>query len=855
MPRAADLFPQLRGGGDVHSPLRGLLDWSSPLSMTAQAAGDQIRAKIEDVVAFIKETTGVDLSGIVELLDLIESATGTDLFGLGALNPVEFLTNLDGALGEIDITQPDAIVQFILENAGNPIGIINAFTGLNLPEDTLNPLSFLSTFGGNLGGLFPGVDLNDDTLNPTSALGSWINNGILPTGLLLGPDSPLPGGNIFGRLPSNLFSLLPVTSVTDALFNLLQNPTFESPAAILDPLDVFTVDPNRKHVDPARPDTINGGSAHVTADGLTHELLSDPETPAKAGETMDLLIHVAWEDLVSTGAPLQLMMVAYNGAGVELAETLVDSVAAPGASSMTHPDADEDGWVPLSGSYTVPNIVGVDHVRQDLVTTAAATGGDVWWSDGEQAKTQLLQMDWMDGLPTLNTSLLQVFDIARGFSIVPINDDVAGFQGFVNGLFGRFQGNEGDHQGLLDQLFGGFLQTSASGIGAGDVGNAAGTTSLTASTAMELGEWVSAVQGLRNTKDLFEGVDDTEEANFKLDKVWNNTGTEPAATIPASAASIPVAYKNFAEVAKKGFISWFGKGTVADLRIDVYRANTATNTWDLIHTSPNLQALVDATWRYLIYNIADVVNRLDVAAGVKLGIAWRVVGAGTHSIAGMPYNQPGHPTLHPKRPVSVRTGSGALTFAATDYSPLAIPWFGIGIIAGDTPQNFYAPRTQAFTTSGESGVYTIPPEFRVAGNIIDRVACGSGSGGSDSFGYIPGQNGKPGAWAGDSLVYGTHIPLGTATIPYHVADKGDSGGGPGEASTSSGPGIPTLSAPGGVGVGGNGAGPGDFDWAGKHYTGGSAQGGSPGAGGAYGFPWFQGGSGGAGYVSFTARQP
>lgn len=98
MPRAGDLYPDRRGANDVHSPLRGLLDYTSPLAMTAQAAGSGIKQKIEDVVAFIKATTGIDLSGVVQLVDLIGQTVGKDLFSMLDANSLIRASQIIGQL-------------------------------------------------------------------------------------------------------------------------------------------------------------------------------------------------------------------------------------------------------------------------------------------------------------------------------------------------------------------------------------------------------------------------------------------------------------------------------------------------------------------------------------------------------------------------------------------------------------------------------------------------------------------------------------------------------------------------------------------------------------------------------------
>lgn len=113
MPRMGDMFPQQRGGNDVHSPLRGLLDFTSPLDDTVQQAGDQIRGKIDDVVAFISETTGIDLSGVNALLDVLEGATGLDFLGLGGLDLPNIFPDLLSTLEGIPLGDPGAILAAI----------------------------------------------------------------------------------------------------------------------------------------------------------------------------------------------------------------------------------------------------------------------------------------------------------------------------------------------------------------------------------------------------------------------------------------------------------------------------------------------------------------------------------------------------------------------------------------------------------------------------------------------------------------------------------------------------------------------------------------------------------------------
>jgi len=482
---------------------------------------------------------------------------------------------------------------------------------------------------------------------------------------------------------------------------------------------------------------------------------------------------------------------------------------------------------------------------------------------------------WLKQIAEAVRMLNQIIDIVRGFTIIPINDAIRGVQDWFSGLLGRFTNNENAFGELIDSLWGGFRQLIGFNLGIGDVGNAAADTAKTASTGLEVSEWNNAILGIRNNKSLMEGVDETEEANFKVDLVWEGTTTEPKAVVSATSTIVPVAYWRAAEAAKKGFISWFGKGfdNITSLVLDVYRADYDSNQWELIHTSPNLISFVDATWRYLVYNIDDVANRIDVVPGGEgtkatvLGIAWRVAGTGTHSIAGVELNgMPDHPTVHPKKPASLRTGAGNLSFAGTVYSNV-VPWFGLGIIEGDVPPPYLAPRTASFTQVGSS-IYTIPPEFRVLGTLIDIVALGGGKGGSGSLGALPGVGGWGADWATATLQYGVDIPMGTEEFEIFVGNGGGGGvgtvggaGGNGQNTTVSIDGGAILTALGST-VPHNGPTapfPGHLTYQGRFYAhgglaGGAQNGHAPGGGGGGGPSWLNGMNAARGMVAITVRQ-
>jgi len=434
---------------------------------------------------------------------------------------------------------------------------------------------------------------------------------------------------------------------------------------------------------------------------------------------------------------------------------------------------------------------------------------------------------------------------------------------------------------ILDNFWRGLTRLSGSGKSIADVANAAMETTTRADTAMEIGEWNNAVLGLRNNKSLMEGVDETEEANFTLEKLWG-VGSDPVAAYAASSSSFPVAYWRATEDSVKGFISWFGRGVtdVSAIYLDVYKANYEDETWELIYTSPDVSGAASGSWQYLIHHI-DEEDRFQVVSGDVLGVAWRVVGTGTHSIAGIPIaGMPEHPTIHPKKPVSARSGSGDLAFSSTSYSANTVPWFGMGIAAGDIPIPYFAPRKTAYSGAG-TYTYTIP----ASATHLDVVLLGAGGGGHGGNPIVPtapGEGGDAGSWSAETLVRGVDFPVDATSLTIVVGGGGSAGpwnspggtGGSTRRQAISGGKAQTTAAGGAGGSSQNpalsgGDSPGNYTYNGVTYIGGGGAasppfsngakgsapggGGGGGAGGTWGVAW-TGGAGADGAAWITARQ-
>lgn len=807
MPRAIDLFPQRRGGNDLHSPLRGLLDFTDPIGMTAQAAGEQIKAKIEDAVAFIRETTGIDLSGFVSLLEGLEASTGLNLFDLGSLNPVEQLQKFAAAFQGIDLESgPGAIIAAI------------AAAVADIP-----------------------------ILGEIAALVSGLVNG----------GQPVNAANIFGIAPPGIFGgLIGVDAITSARTNIQPASSFDT-AASVKVAPGITWDGTYGR--------LANGSVKFTANG-TLLVLSGTEIPVEEGQILDLEAWANWSGLAYTGAVIKLGIRKFGSAPGTVD---IDTITPAGASSGST-------WHELSGSFPVP--AGVSKVRQQLIVTAAATAGIVHFDDAPTTK----RGGWLSNLLSFfETVQNQINDVLAGNAVTPINEAVQGVKDWWTNIVTGQSDTNNNIQDFINKTFGGLARNfGVTGKSAADVANAAAVGATVADTGLQLAEWTNAVQSLRNNKSLMEGVDETEEANFRLDSSGMWAAATPAAVISATSAAVPVAYKRFEEDAKKGFITWFGKGIVSELRLDIYRGDYVANEWEHIHTSSNLGGATGSSWAYMQYNIASLVDRVDVFSGMVLGIAWRVVGAGTHEVAGIPWNTPGA-TIHPQRPVSVRTGVGDLAFGSTVYTPTAMPWFGIGIITGDVPPPYNAPRTTYFTAPG---AYSF--EVPLWADYVDVILGSAGGGGHGGNGGLPisGHGGYPGEWKTERLVRGVDFPAGPVTITGVVGVGGPGGakehdGGNGGNTTRAA--IPSgkaaMTAVGGLGATiysteeGNsiGHGPGNKSFNGETVVGGGdapggsggpgspgqapGGGGGGGAGGVYTIAW-PGAAGARGVAVFVARQ-
>ena len=531
-----------------------------------------------------------------------------------------------------------------------------------------------------------------------------------------------------------------------------------------------------------------------------------------------------------------------------------------------------------------------------------ATAGTVFFDDGSAKKTGRLQKDWVSGLVTeLEGLWSKAQEIINGIYQAIFGDDGNLFHDIwdiIEALTNIPATHIGGMAGLdnivdvinetWNQLWGGFARTIGIDKSIADAANAASEVAGNADTAIQIGEWNNAVLGIRNNKSLMQGMDETSESNFLMTELFSNASAPPV-EIAATSSNVPISFWRAEQDCWKGFVSWFGRGItgITGLYIDIYKLNYETEEMECIHSSTNqIGQFPDNSTYYLGQYFIPENLRPQVLPGQVWGIAWRVTGSGTHYIAGKSAGTwfPPDTSVTPQKPAATRnSGSTAdVPFGSITYSN-NIAWFGFGIVLGDVPPDYHAPRKVEFTTAGTGFIYNIPDWAP----ILDVSLCPGGGGGHGGNGgdSRAGDAGDAGIWMTERLVRGVDFPSNTTQLIIDVGaggSKGNPGSNGGNGGNTVRRAIPggkaALVAVGGLGGGGynpigdlndyHGVGPGNTtNMGGDTFIGGlGGRGGKPGgngaapggsgAGGDGGFfsvAW-SGGAGARGSAHIVARQ-
>lgn len=715
----------------------------------------------------------------------------------------------------------DAVVSWV-ENILFPA--IKQLTGIDLSPLLPN----LKNIVDNLEQLFGGI--GSGGFNPVSAITAFIENLLHPTGLILGPNSPLNPA----QLAENLWPL-GIFPDADSLSG--------SSVWVFDPAVTRTAD--------------SSGSVRVIADGTLKALLGVPTTVV-ANQQVEPSVFVQWDGYVGTTAPIQLQIAEYFRAGDVITRVGTSTVTALGPTTAT------GGWAELTGTYTAP-ADGVNEIRGRLVITPAATAGTIRFDDAS-AKNKLLP-EWVSGLPEGLQSLLAriqalldtgvnaltggsgtghtLEDWLEVLHIIP-PDNVQGAAGPATIFDSIF--------GVIDSLLGGLVGTpGATGGSLADVTNVAGEVSSNA----YLGGEAWRITNILNNTPVARGMLPTGRANYDITSANTFLDVTQSAALSSSFGLL--------QAMPIGVISWYGYGTsgMTAFYINIRKVNPSTGVRDLVHHSANaLGNLVtgttsaDADWMFyeLPTALAGLPTDTYFAEFVPVG--------GTHHIRGMSFTDSikDHPLAATPCVATVvdytsSPNSPSSSLAKATAGP-NVPWVEFATSLGGVADHH---EPQVFTLDDDGDSIPIPSWC----NKLDLIPLGRGGKGHDGGfdllkgGFVNGQPGEPGNFAPITFDRGTHWTGDGTLVTFNILDDG--------AKLS----IPSYSTTAGFGADGAsaqfalqpiGRGPGILDYNGQKYTGGVDQkawggaGADPGGGGngGRGLALQDGGVGGkaVGFVCF-----
>lgn len=665
--------------------------------MTAKGAGDAIRGQIDatldGVVQFIKDETGVDLSFLTEAFD------------------------------GIDLTEPGSVMAAIIANAGDPISLVNAITGLDLPEGTADPLSYLEAFD------------------------------------VLGAATPLNAQNIYNTLPTNIIGAIPYTIIGDMVVNLLANPSFEGAVSVQDPTGVWQWDGTTGATTP--------GHVFIDATGVEQVLLSNM-IPVGPGDKVDTAIKSMWSGIAFTGDPFRVSIQEFLD---YMPGDMVDVLApaAPGANQAT--------WLPIAGdTYTTP-ATGVDGVVMAITVPATTTAGRIRFDDGLLTKSSALQKAWVDGLPEELTGL---WDRAQGI-VDTIHDGITdlgltgvelpvladAFDNFpwwkVTGYGGP--GTMGDtFQATWDEWISGAVDADGTGSGLPDLKS----ISRAVSSAATRGSWAYDITTFLGGESFADGMLPTSKTSMPLTQVGTGTAAPTFALTQATAITL---YERMKKASPLGVIRWMGSGitNISHFFVNVWRMDPTNGNRTLVHASANIIGSVSAAMSTNKYVLPTPIQRQPGEVyGYELSIRESVAGA-THTVVGEPTWLHDDPDIFPRR-ISSRRDSGTsappstIAHASTVYAD-KIPFIEAAISLEGAVSAPHADETKQWTTPGTL-TYPIPSWC----DEVDAVALGHGGDGypGSSTLFVNGRGGENGNWDIETWVRDVDFTDGdvlTITIP------------------------------------------------------------------------------------------
>lgn len=576
-----------------------------------------------------------------------------------------------------------------------------------------------------------GIDLSDEKallelllntiLDTPEAAINFVRNILAPTGLLLGPGSPLNPA----KLNENLWPL--------GIFP-------EGSSVSGDGVWVWDSDVTR---------TEDGsGSVRVTADGTMKALLGVP-TAVVANQQMSPSVFVRWAGYAGTAAPIQLQIVEYLRVGNDLTrvgEFVVTSLG-PTTASTTE-------WAELTGLYTAPES-GVNEVRGRLVVTPEALAGSINWDDAN-ARNKLLA-EWIsdlpEGLQAIIARIQSLLDLLHntltgstdfGHTAEELIEALKNIPDtFVRGVLGPGTMG-GTILKLVDAIVSGAVGESGEGAQLPDVETFIGLISSWATQ----GRFAWEKAGIRNNQPVDSGMLPSERSNFPLSAITTQFTLAPGTSL--------IAFDYIEEDMPLGAISWIGWGVsgITAFYVNVYRVDLATGgVAERIHASPNVVGILSGTASPGAFMQYEPTDPPAAVAGDLLAYELITVG-GNHTIRGNVYVEPARPAAPIEKPAATRVtaspASPPSSIAWTDITWTGNrPWIGIAVDTGSSSDH-HDPFQQVLT-----GPTTLPVASWA--NVVDGIVVGEGGDGAPGVAGFYGNPATPGSFATVTWMRDTHF--------------------------------------------------------------------------------------------------
>ncbi|AYN57974.1 minor tail protein [Mycobacterium phage Fowlmouth] len=574
--------------------------------------------------------------------------------------------------------------------------------------------------------------------------------------------SPINARNLFGLLPANIFSAIPISALGDHQPNLWPLGMFPN-ANVIDGKGIWTFDDTVKRTEDGT------GSVRVVADG-TPKALRGIETPVMPKQTIRPSVFVHWDEYLGSGAPIQLHLALYKQTSVDENLNPVYTFQGYHVVDSFTPGSSSGGWVELSGEYTIPD-TDVDMVKGRLYIGPQALGGTIHFDDASARQIRKMLQEWVEGLPEViqdtfarwqltvdtivnairNTNIFgyELEDIATALRNIPALN--------ILGLLGP-ETIEETIQELVNAAVGGLVGLPGVGASLADLFNMLQQISSWATQ----GRWSWELWGRRDNTPIDSGLIPSSTSNFKINYI--NT------TLACTQANSLIAAIRVEQSAPLGVVSWLGYGSagITAFYVNIWKINKTTAARERVHHSADVKSILHpgSTDADIGWNFYFLPEPLERNAEDELFFELVPVG-GTHYVRGVDTEDtiPDHPYALTKGLAATRNNTtnpdnppASISLASWTTSS-KVPWIetAIDVVSGN---NNYDPVILEFEDT-----VTIPIPSWV--NYVDVIPCSEGGDGDN--GATLNFNGRPGTPAkivATTYIRETHF-TGDATLTFN----------------------------------------------------------------------------------------